>query len=61
MLADPGLDAVFLATPTTLHADQIVAALEAGKHVFSEKPLALNLPTACAWRPSRRSIRARSR
>ena len=43
MLAHPGLDAVFLATPTTLHADQIVAALEAGQHVFSEKPLALNL------------------
>jgi len=44
MLAHPELDAVFLATPTTLHADQIIAALEAGKHVFSEKPLALNLP-----------------
>jgi myo-inositol 2-dehydrogenase/D-chiro-inositol 1-dehydrogenase len=44
MLAHPGLDAVWLVTPTTLHADQIVAALEAGKHVFSEKPLALNLP-----------------
>ena len=43
LLAHPGLDAVFLATPTTLHADQIVGALEAGKHVFSEKPLALNL------------------
>jgi myo-inositol 2-dehydrogenase/D-chiro-inositol 1-dehydrogenase len=44
MLAHPGLDAVWLVTPTTLHADQIVGALEAGKHVFSEKPLALNLP-----------------
>src|SRR5512141_2170544 len=44
LLAHPGLDAVFLVTPTTLHADQIIAALEAGKHVFSEKPLALNLP-----------------
>jgi myo-inositol 2-dehydrogenase/D-chiro-inositol 1-dehydrogenase len=43
MLADPGLDAVFLATPTTEHADQIVAALKAGKHVFSEKPTSLNL------------------
>ena len=43
LLAHPGLDVVFLATPTTLHADQMVAALEAGKHVFSEKPLALNL------------------
>jgi myo-inositol 2-dehydrogenase/D-chiro-inositol 1-dehydrogenase len=44
LLAHPGLDAVFLVTPTTLHADQIILALKAGKHVFSEKPLALNLP-----------------
>ncbi len=44
MLAHPGLDAVFLVTPTSLHADQIIEALAAGKHVFSEKPLALNLP-----------------
>jgi myo-inositol 2-dehydrogenase/D-chiro-inositol 1-dehydrogenase len=43
MLAHPGLDAVFLVTPTTLHAEQIIAALAAGKHAFSEKPLALNL------------------
>jgi myo-inositol 2-dehydrogenase/D-chiro-inositol 1-dehydrogenase len=43
LLAHPGLDAVFLVTPTTLHADQIIAALGSGLHVFSEKPLALNL------------------
>src|SRR5512138_3675147 len=43
MLAHPGLDAVFLVTPTSLHADQIVTALQAGKHVFSEKPTALDL------------------
>jgi myo-inositol 2-dehydrogenase/D-chiro-inositol 1-dehydrogenase len=43
MLAHPGLDAVVLVTPTSLHADQIVTALEAGKHVFSEKPTALDL------------------
>jgi myo-inositol 2-dehydrogenase/D-chiro-inositol 1-dehydrogenase len=43
LLAHPGLDAVFLATPTLVHADQIVSALEAGKHVFCEKPLALRL------------------
>ena len=41
MLAHPALDAVFLVTPTTLHADQIIAAMKAGKHAFSEKPLAL--------------------
>jgi myo-inositol 2-dehydrogenase / D-chiro-inositol 1-dehydrogenase len=43
MLDDASLDAVWLVTPTSLHADQIVAALRAGKHVFCEKPLSLDL------------------
>lgn len=43
MLADPELDAVFLVTPTSLHASQIEQALDAGKHVFCEKPLSLEL------------------
>ena len=43
LLAHPGLDAVFLVTPTALHAEQIIAALQAGKHVFCEKPLSLSL------------------
>ncbi len=40
-LNDPDIDAVFLATPHSLHADQIVAAAQAGKHTFTEKPFAL--------------------
>lgn len=44
MLKDPEIDAVVLVTPTTLHADQAIEALKAGKHVFVEKPLALNVP-----------------
>jgi len=43
LLADPGVDAVFLVTPTSLHAEQIIMALHAGKHVFCEKPLSLDL------------------
>jgi myo-inositol 2-dehydrogenase/D-chiro-inositol 1-dehydrogenase len=43
LLRHPGLDAVFLATPTSEHAEQIIAALDAGKHVFSEKPTSLQL------------------
>jgi predicted dehydrogenase len=39
-LAHPGLEAVILATPHSLHAEQIEKAVAAGKHIFCEKPLA---------------------
>lgn len=41
MLKDPKVQAVVLATPHTLHCEQIVAAAAAGKHVFCEKPLCM--------------------
>lgn len=41
ILADPGIDAVVLATPAALHAEQARLAIEHGKHLFVEKPLAL--------------------
>src|SRR5512138_2137860 len=41
LLEQPGLDAVVLATPHSLHVPQIIAAAARGKHVFCEKPLAL--------------------
>jgi predicted dehydrogenase len=43
MLANPEIDLVDITLPTALHADIAVRALEAGKHVFSEKPMALRL------------------
>ncbi|MBB5401381.1 myo-inositol 2-dehydrogenase/D-chiro-inositol 1-dehydrogenase [Paraburkholderia youngii] len=43
LLADPQIDAVWLVTPSSLHAQQIVDALRAGKHVFCEKPLSLDV------------------
>ncbi len=42
VLADDGVDAVILATPTPVHAEQAIACLEAGKHVEVEIPLCDN-------------------
>ena len=41
VLADPTIDAVLLATPHSLHMDQVIAVAAAHKQVFCEKPLAL--------------------
>lgn len=48
VLRDPKIDAVVLATPHTLHAEQIIAAAKAGKPVFTEKPFTLTSETAAA-------------
>jgi len=40
------IDAVYIATPVHLHASQAIAAMQAGKHVIVEKPMALN-PSEC--------------
>jgi predicted dehydrogenase len=40
-MAHPGVEAVILATPHSLHAEQIERAVAAGLHVFCEKPLAM--------------------
>ncbi|HEY9012467.1 MAG TPA: Gfo/Idh/MocA family oxidoreductase [Devosia sp.] len=48
LIADPNLDAVFILTPDFLHAPLLEASIEAGKHVFIEKPAAL---TAAELKP----------
>src|SRR5205085_10548165 len=40
LLNNPGVEAVSLGTPHYLHAPQAIAALEAGRHVLTEKPMA---------------------
>ena len=52
VLRDPDVQAVVLATPHSLHTDQIIACAQAGKAVFCEKPLALKAADA------RRSVEA---
>ena len=45
-LVDLNVDLVVLATPNDLHAPQAIAAMEAGKHVVTDKPMCLNLREA---------------
>ena len=48
MLEDKSVQAVFVATPTHLHKDIVLAALQAGKHVYCEAPLAATIEDARA-------------
>jgi len=45
-LADTSLDAVYIATPNNVHADQAVRTAQAGKHVLCEKPMATSVADA---------------
>ena len=60
MLARPDLDAVAVCSPDFCHEEHTIAALEAGKHVFCEKPMAITI-AGCdrmlkAWKKSRKQF-----
>ncbi|KKR96099.1 MAG: Oxidoreductase [Candidatus Uhrbacteria bacterium GW2011_GWF2_41_16] len=44
---NPSIDAVWLVSPNSFHAPQAIAAMKAGKHVFSEKPAATTFSDFC--------------
>jgi scyllo-inositol 2-dehydrogenase (NADP+) len=46
VLADPAVDLVVLATPNDLHAPHAIQAMQAGKHVVTDKPMCLSLAEA---------------
>jgi predicted dehydrogenase len=48
LIADPNIDVVDICTPNHLHAEMALAAIAAGKHVYCEKPLALDVKESAA-------------
>ncbi len=48
LVAQPELDAIVICSPSDYHAEQIIAAARAGKHVFCEKPLDRSLESIAA-------------
>jgi predicted dehydrogenase len=60
LLADKSIDAVYIMTPEHLHHDMTIAALQAGKHVYIEKPLAHTIEEGFdivrAWEQSKKIV-----
>ncbi len=54
LLADPGIDAVYIPLPNHLHVPWSLKAIEAGKHVLCEKPIAMSADEADALRQAAR-------
>jgi predicted dehydrogenase len=50
LLANPDVNTVIIATPNMFHKEIVIAALQAGKHVLCEKPIATNIEEAHAMR-----------
>ncbi|WP_162249553.1 MULTISPECIES: Gfo/Idh/MocA family oxidoreductase [Rhizobium] len=50
LIVDPAIDVISIAAPNQFHADMAVAALESGKHVWCEKPMATSLEDATRMR-----------
>lgn len=54
ILANPEIDMIDICLPTPLHAEVSIAAMRAGKHVFCEKPMALNEQECAAMEEAQR-------
>ena len=61
LLADPGIEAVYISLPNTMHTEWSIKAVEAGKHVLCEKPFTRNPDdVTAAWDAADRAGRVLS-
>ncbi len=60
LVADPAVEIVSITTPNALHRDIAIAALQAGKHVYCEKPLAASLDAARAMAEAARAAKGKT-
>ncbi|UCH35249.1 MAG: Gfo/Idh/MocA family oxidoreductase [Armatimonadota bacterium] len=60
LLADPAVDCLSICTPNHLHAQETIAAAQAGKHVVIEKPVALNLKDLRAMQKAVKKARVKT-
>jgi predicted dehydrogenase len=58
LVRNPDVDVVSITTPNHLHAEMAIAALEAGKHVWCEKPMATRLEDSRRMRAAARASKA---
>jgi predicted dehydrogenase len=56
VLANPDIDGVVIATPAETHAQVAIAAFEAGKHVYVEKPIAMSLEEGRAMQAAGKKV-----
>ena len=60
VISDPDVDVVSVTTPNGFHPEMAIAALEAGKHVWCEKPMAPDLDDAIRMRDAARVARGKA-
>lgn len=57
-LADPDIAAILIATPHARHAEQVIAGLKAGRHIYVEKPLCISLAELARVEQAREEARS---
>ena len=59
LINHPEIDAIYIATPPKYHQEYAIAAMQAGKHVYVEKPMALNVASCLSMQEAEKLLNAK--